>query len=121
MKGQFFTTLHVLLLINTGDARVMSPLPYLGMDDTCGQNRTVLGNWFINHGGVDLLLDPRPPLVHPVVNDPYQDTSNPPIDPNVEGVCSMRWSEEKDPSTNHLLYQLANFTSKGRARRTGSR
>ena len=27
---------------------------------------------FINHGGVDLLLDPRPPLVGPVVNDPYQ-------------------------------------------------
>ena len=24
----------------------------------------------------------------------------------------MRWSEERDPSTNHLLYQLANFTTK---------
>merc|ERR1712192_350672 len=88
-------------------------------DDTCGQNRTVLGNWFINHGGVDLLLDPRPPLVGPVLNDPYQDPSNPPIDPNMEGVCSMRWSEEKDPSTNHLLYQLANFTSKEESQENG--
>merc|ERR1711971_921269 len=98
---------------NTGDARVMSPLPHLGMDDTCGQNRTVLGNWFINHGGVDLLLDPRPPLVGPVVNDPYQDPSNPPIDPNVEGVCSMRWSEEKDPSTNHLALPAGQLHQQG--------
>ena len=28
--------------------KVVSPLNHLGMDDTCGQNRTVLGNWFVN-------------------------------------------------------------------------
>ena len=68
---------------------VSPPLPHLGMDDTCGQNRTILGNWFvgkvsliiidplfhgrfINHGGIDLLLEPLPPLVGPVGDDPYQ-------------------------------------------------
>jgi len=118
MHVPLFTTL-IFLLFNISCARVLSPLPHLGMDDTCGQNRTVLGNWFINHGGVDLLLDPLPPLVGPVVEDPYQDPSNPPIDPNTEGVCSMKWSEERDPSTNHLLYQLANFTSKEESEEQG--
>ena len=27
--------------------KVVSPVNHLGMDDTCGQNRTVLGNWFV--------------------------------------------------------------------------
>ena len=31
----------------------------------------------------------------------------------------MRWSEERDPSTNHLLYQLANFTSKEESEEQG--
>ena len=31
----------------------------------------------------------------------------------------MRWSEERDPSTNHLLYQLANFTSKEESEANG--
>ena len=31
----------------------------------------------------------------------------------------MRWSEERDPSTNHLLYHLANFTSKEESEANG--
>ena len=49
----------------------------------------------------------------------WPDPSNPPIDPHTEGVCSMRWSEERDPSTNHLLYHLANFTSKEESEANG--
>merc|ERR1711962_142702 len=119
--GQTFPIMLVLLLLKLKlcQSRVLSMRPNLEMDDTCGQNRTVIGNWFINHGGVDLLLDPRPPLVGPVVDDPYEDPHNPPIDPETEGVCSMKWSEERDPSTNHLKYHLANFTTKEESEANG--
>jgi len=82
------------------------------VDDACGKNRTVLGNWFSSHGGMDLLLDPRPPLMAPVIEDPYLDPSNPPVDPNTEGVCGMMWSDiATDPVTGHSKYWLRDFTS----------
>ena len=40
---------------------VSPPLPHLGMDDTCGQNRTILGNWFV---GKVLLWPNFPRQVH---------------------------------------------------------
>ena len=89
------------------------------MDDACGQNRTVLGNWFINHGGVELLLDPRPPLVAPLLENPYLDPANPPVDPDTEGVCAMQWADTTEPSTGHRQYYLANFTTRAEGEAEG--
>jgi len=82
------------------------------ISDTCGQNRTVLGDWFILHGSPSLLLEPLPPLVAEVLTDPYLDPSNPPSDPwSSEGVCGMQWSPTLvDPATGHKMYSLANFS-----------
>jgi len=102
----------VLLLAIFGLGHPRSLLAEINdLDDACGQNRTLLGNWFIIHGGVELLLDPRPPIVTPLLEDPYLDPSNPPVDPDTEGVCAMKWSDQIDPSTGHKKYWLKNFTS----------
>lgn len=83
--------------------------------DSCGQDRVLLGEWFIRHGGQDLLDPPLPQYVGPVVDDPYQDPNNPPEDPNLDGVCGMKWSDTIDPGSGHKRYRLANFTSKSEA------
>ncbi len=46
--------------------------------ETCGQDRAVLADWFLEHGSPSLLLDPRPPYVEIIEPDPYDDPSNPP-------------------------------------------
>ena len=77
--------------------------------DTCGQDRTVLGDWFVLHGRPELLLPPAPPLTRPVLDNPYSDPANPP--PAPPGVCGVRWSDtETELETGYKRYQLANFT-----------
>lgn len=72
----------------------------------------MLGDWFVRHGAPDLLLDPIPEYVGPVVENPYLDPNNPPLDRNRHEVCAMRWSEHTDPSTGNKLYYLRNFENK---------
>jgi len=108
--GQRVLLLLLLALFGLGQSRSLrTHLDWI--DDACGQNRTTLGNWFINHGGLDLLLEPRPPLLTDLVQDPYQDPNNPPTDPHQQGVCAMKWSEDVDPHTGHKNYWLTNFTT----------
>ncbi len=47
-----------------------------------------------------LLEDPIPPLVHEVVDNPYDDPDNPPEDPDkIVGFCGMQWTNNTDPDT----------------------
>jgi len=99
----------VISILLTSVVTAKSIIPEV--QDTCGQNRTVLGNWFIVHGGPDLLEDPIPYYVAPVEEDPYQNPDYPPEDPNPAGVCAMKWSENLDTLTGHKKYFLKNFTN----------
>ena len=49
--------------------------------DTCGKDRKLLSNWFRGHGGVSLLEEPIPVLVHPTEPNPYDDPNKPPLHP----------------------------------------
>ena len=49
-----------------------------------------------------LVLDPLPPLFDNVTENPYDDPTNPPIDPDqATGVCAIQWSEVQDPDYYH--------------------
>lgn len=88
--------------------------------DTCGQDRTLLGTWFQNHGGVELIQDPRPPLVTRLEEDPYNDPSNPPLDPEaITGYCAMQWQDTVDPESGKKQYTLANFSTEAEAIEAG--
>ncbi|XP_023349184.1 uncharacterized protein LOC111717946 isoform X2 [Eurytemora carolleeae] len=60
---------------------------------SCGQDSKVLGNWFLEHGSPDLLLPPYPPLIGPLLHDPYRNSRRlkPPPTPNPREVCGMQW------------------------------
>ena len=49
--------------------------------DTCGKARRLLSNWFLRHGGVNLLEEPIPELVLPTGPNPYDDPNKPPLHP----------------------------------------
>jgi len=88
--------------------------------DTCGQDRKILGQWFQSHGGFDLISDPRPPLVNFLGTDPYDDPSNPPLQPDeISGFCAMQWQEEVDEMSGNRKYKLANFESEMEATEAG--
>jgi len=84
------------------------------ISDTCGQNRTVLGNWFVGHGGYDLLLQPIPEYVGEVTENPYDNPDFPPDDPNLGGVCGVGWSDEMDDQ-GRKKYHLRNFANESAA------
>jgi len=116
----FFSTTNAKALLGPFLIEGELPSPGSAARDTCGQNRTLLGNWFIEHGSPDLLLEPLPPLVAEVDTSPYLDPSNPPSDPWApSGVCGVAWSEQVEPSTGHKRYTLANFTGEEEAQDMG--
>jgi len=78
--------------------------------DTCGQNRKLLGDWFVSHGSPDLLLDPIPQYVAEVTEDPYLDPNNPPYTPTSSAVCGIRWSVERD-DRGLRKYHLKDFAN----------
>ena len=80
--------------------------------DTCGQDRVVLGDWFIAHGSPTLLEEPIPSLVSSVTVDPYLDPSNPPASQDV--YCAMQWSSNTTSSGLHK-YHLRNFETEAAA------
>ena len=49
--------------------------------DTCGKARHLLSNWFLRHGGANLLEEPIPELVLPTAPNPYDDPNKPPLHP----------------------------------------
>ena len=85
----------------------------LSLSDTCGQDRVVLGDWFVAHGSPYLLEDPIPPLVSTVDTDPYADSSNPPSSPDV--YCAMQWSGNIDQTSGLQKYRLKNFATEAEA------
>merc|ERR1711964_442526 len=111
--GHSTVTMHAVLslLFSLATSHVTAKSLVPEVQDTCGQNRTVLGNWFIVHGGPELIEEPRPYFVAPVAEDPYQNPDYPPEDPNPAGVCAMKWSENIDAATGHKKYFLKNFTN----------
>merc|ERR1719309_685873 len=116
MKAGYTDIILILSLTSLGQTRTLRTQT----SDTCGEDRTVLGDWFVLHGGVSLLLDPVPSLVSPVLEDPYLDPANPPPGPTPQAVCAMQWSdiEESDTGhrshykdTGHRKYHLRDFPS----------
>ncbi len=89
--------------------------------ETCGQDRQVLSTWFREHGSSSLILDPRPPLVEVVEENPYLDPSNPPLQPDeLSGYCGMQWDfDSTDPATGNYRYRLKNFTERTDAEAEG--
>ena len=50
---------------------------------------------FQSYGGAELLSDPRPPLVNFLPTDPYDDPSNPPLQPDeISGFCGLQWQND---------------------------
>lgn len=82
--------------------------------DTCGQDRVLLGDWFVAHGSPDLLEKPIPPLVDYVNTNPYDDPSNPP--PSADVYCAMQWTNTTDPTTGLRRYRLKNFDTEAAAK-----
>jgi len=78
--------------------------------DTCGQNRTILGDWFVSHGSPDLLLQPIPEYVGELTENPYDNPDYPPDDPNTSGVCGVEWSSQTDEA-GLRKYHLRNFVN----------
>ena len=74
--------------------------------DTCGQDRRKLANWFIKHGGPEDLEEPAPYYVGPVLDNPYDNPDYPPQDPQPEGVCGVKWTEEVDEVSGDKKYLL---------------
>lgn len=75
---------------------------------------------FQRNGGSQLLSEPRPPLVNMLENDPYDDPSNPPLQPDeITGFCAMQWLDELDASTGKRKYKLANFNTEQQAFEAG--
>ena len=83
--------------------------------DTCGQDRKVLGDWFIEHGSTNLLEAPIPSLVSNVTKNPYQNQTNPP--PSRDVYCAMQWSSDTDPVIGKRKYRLRDFKSEEAAAR----
>ena len=81
---------------------------------------TLLGKWFQSHGESSLIMDPKPPLVTMLENDPYDDPTNPPLKPEeITGYCAMQWQDEIDPETGKKMYKLANFSTESEAIESG--
>ncbi len=86
----------------------------------CINHLSILLDRFERHGGSNLLVDPRPPLVVLQKDDPYDDPSNPPLQPDqISGFCAMQWQDTVDEATGELQYKLANFESETEAVEAG--
>ena len=83
--------------------------------DTCGQDRSVLGNWLNSHGSPSLLLEPIPDVVSNVSSNPYDDPNNPPPSPDV--YCAMKWSTDIDPVSGNKRYHLKIFPDEASAKK----
>ena len=81
--------------------------------DTCGQDRKLLGDWFVEHGSPDLLETPIPNLVNDFTSNPYDNSTNPPPSPPL--YCAMQWSNDTDPNSGKLKYRLQNFETEVKA------
>jgi hypothetical protein len=85
--------------------------------ETCGKDRTLLANWFREHGSPSLLLNPQPPLFRVLDPNPYSDPSNPPPRDTDASFCGMKWSDtEVDTVSGKKKYHLKNFASEAAAR-----
>jgi len=81
------------------------------LGDTCGQDRTKLGDWFVEHGSPSLLQDPIPEYVGEVNDDPYADPENPPDDPATRGVCAIKWNDDDEGLKRYWLKNFENETA----------
>ena len=96
-------------------------LTFLGIWQIISTFYKLLGKWFQSHGESSLIMDPKPPLVTMLENNPYDDPTNPPLEPDeITGYCAMQWQEDEiDPETGKKMYKLANFSTELEAIESG--
>ena len=65
-------------------------------------------------------MEPRPILTEFLDTDPYEDESNPPLNPDeISGFCGLQWQPEIDETTGNRKYKLADFETEAEALQVG--